>query len=61
MQPTPVTDVPARLVEAPARGWTIYSFESPQAAADFVARHPECAMPCWQRFEVREGVLMQVR
>ena len=59
--PTPVTTVPSRVVEHPDRAWTIYEFANPTDAADFVAAHPECAMPCWQRFETINGALMQVR
>jgi hypothetical protein len=61
MQPTPVTKVPARIAENPSSGWTVYSFETPEAAAVFVAGYPECEMPCWERFETIGGALMQVR
>ena len=61
MKTTPVTQVPARIVENPASGWTVYEFATPEKAAEFVAGYPECAMPCWKRFETVNGALMLVR
>lgn len=61
MKPTPVTKVPARIASNPASGWTVYEFATPEKAAEFVAGYPECAMPCWKRFETLDGRLMQVR
>jgi len=61
MQPTPVTKVPSRIANNPASGWTVYEFSTAEDAALFVAQYPQCAMPCWKRFEVQGGALMQVR
>jgi hypothetical protein len=61
MTPTPVTKVPARIADNPTSGWTVYEFKTPADAAAFVATYPECAMPCWKRFETINGDLMQVR
>lgn len=61
MTPKPMTQIPARIVENPASGWTVYEFTTPEKAAEFVASHPECAVPCWKRFEAVNGALMLVR
>lgn len=61
MNATPVTKVPARIAENPTSGWTVYEFKTATEAAEFVAGYPECAMPCWKRFETVNGALMQVR
>jgi hypothetical protein len=61
MNAKPVTQVPARIATNPASGWTVYEFATPEKAAEFVAGYPECAMPCWKRFETIGGALMQVR
>jgi hypothetical protein len=61
MNPKPVTSVPARIAGNPNSGWTVYEFKTAEDAAGFVAGYPECAMPCWKRFETIDGALMQVR
>lgn len=61
MNAIPVTKVPSRIAENPNSGWTVYEFATPAEAADFIAAYPQCAMPCWKRFETIGGALMQVR
>ena len=61
MTAKPVLAVPARIASNPASGWTVYEFKSAREAAEFITGYPECAMPCWKRFEVISGDLMQVR
>jgi hypothetical protein len=68
MTPTPVDTLPTYLgwngrEKVPGRGeagWTVYKFENAREAAWFFQSHQHCAMPCWKRFEVIDGELMQV-
>jgi len=57
----PVTQVPSRIAGNPQSGWTVYSFQTAMEAAAFVQQYPECAMPCWKRFDVVNGELLQTR
>lgn len=42
-------------------GWTVYQFADAREAARFVEANRASAMPCWQRFEIINGELIQVR
>jgi hypothetical protein len=59
--PVPVTKVPARLEPFGDIGWTVFEFATAKEAAKWVASFPSAAMPCWKRWEVRDGNLMCVR
>lgn len=56
-----VTRVPARLEPFGKIGWTVFDCRTPEAAAHFVARNPDAAMPCWRRWDTIDGQLLQVR
>jgi endo-beta-N-acetylglucosaminidase D len=60
--PVPVTKVPARLEPLNMGiGWTVFEFATAKEAAEWVASFPQAAMPCWKRWETRDGNLMLVR
>jgi hypothetical protein len=60
--PVLVTKVPARLEPLKMGiGWTVFEFATAKDAADWVASFPQAAMPCWKRWETRDGNLMLVR
>lgn len=52
--------VPHRLEPFGEIGWTVTRMTA-EAAADFVRNHRNAAMPCWERFDVIDGRLVQVR
>lgn len=52
--------LPYRLEPFGLTGWTVVSM-STEDAANFVRANPSAAMPCWKRFDVIEGCLVQVR
>jgi hypothetical protein len=56
-----VSKVPSRTEPFGGIGWTVYEFANAREAADFVRSYPQAAMPCWKRFEVIDGDLIQVR
>ncbi|WP_124076719.1 hypothetical protein [Burkholderia gladioli] len=49
-------DLPFRLEPFGDRGYTVTRM-SPEAAARFVSKHRDAAMPCWDRFEIVSGRL----
>lgn len=53
-------NLPYRLEPFGLNGWTVVSM-SAEVAANFVRNNPAAAMPCWKRFDVIEGRLVQVR
>lgn len=61
MEAEKVTQVPARLEPFGGIGWTIFEFSSAHEAAEWVSRYRSAAMPCWKRFEIIDGELLQVR
>ncbi|HNB04645.1 MAG TPA: hypothetical protein PKV97_01845 [Thauera aminoaromatica] len=42
-------------------GIAVGTFASAKDAANFFQRYPNAATPCWQRMEVIDGELVQVR
>jgi len=56
-----VTTIPHRLEPFGRAGWTVVGFADSRAAAAWYAAHRNAAMPCWKRWEVIDGCLMQVR
>lgn len=52
--------LPYRLEPFGHKGWTVTEFTAVEAAT-FVKRNPAAAMPCWKRFEIIGGALVQVR
>lgn len=56
-----VTQVPSRLEPFGGIGWTVYTFGDAREAADFVRTNPNARMPCWRRFDIVGGQLVQVR
>jgi hypothetical protein len=57
---TAMINLPYRLEPFGMTGWTV-SAMSAEAAAQFVTNHPAAAMPCWKRFDVVAGRLVQTR
>ena len=56
-----VLRVPSRTEPFGGIGWTVYEFATAREAAEFVRGFPQAAMPCWKRFEIIGGELIQVR
>lgn len=56
-----VTKLPARLEPFGDIGWTVFTFPDARAAASWFLANPQARMPCWQRLEVIDGQLVQVR
>ena len=52
-------DLPFRLEPFGDRGYTVMRM-SPEAAARFVSKHRDAAMPCWDRFDTISGRLTLV-
>ncbi len=44
-----------------AAGWTVYTFPDARAAARFFLAYQFAAMPCWERMQVIDGELFEVR
>lgn len=72
MPPMPVTSLPARLSFVHGKpgefcfgrgeaGYTVVTFADAKEAAAFFLAHRASEMPCWQRMEVIDGMLMLVR
>jgi len=56
-----VTAVPARTEPFGGIGWTVYEFANATEAAAWVRLYPQAAMPCWKRWDVIDGELLEVR
>ena len=52
--------LPYRLEPFGGRGYTA-SVMSAKDAAEFVTANPQAAMPCWKRFDIIGGLLIQTR
>lgn len=53
-------NLPYRLEPFGQIGWTVARMTA-EAAAEFVRTNGAAAMPCWKRFDVIDGRLVQVR
>lgn len=55
------TGVPSLVLGNGSAGWTVKSFENSLQAAKFFLENQFCAMPCWERFAVVNGLLVIVK
>lgn len=57
---TATIQLPYRLECFGQTGWTVATFTARDAAV-FVLANPQAAMPCWRRFDIVNGELIQTR